>query len=85
MYYESRRYEGVPFPERVDVPTAVTNFPGELFLPPRAWVEKQFNLVHWSRPACGGHFAASKRRICSSTTSVPHFAPYARPHSCASF
>jgi len=27
-------------------------------LPPRAWVEKQFNLVHWSHPARGGHFAA---------------------------
>jgi pimeloyl-ACP methyl ester carboxylesterase len=58
MYYESRRYDGKPFPERVDVPTAVANFPGELFLPPRAWVEKQFNLVHWSHPPRGGHFAA---------------------------
>ena len=58
MYYESRRYEGAPFPERVDVPTAVANFPGELFLPPRAWVEKQFNVVHWSHPERGGHFAA---------------------------
>ncbi|HET6473437.1 MAG TPA: epoxide hydrolase [Pseudomonadales bacterium] len=58
MYYESRRYTGSPFPERVDAPTAVANFPGELFLAPRAWVEKQFNLVHWSHPARGGHFAA---------------------------
>ena len=58
MYYESRRYDGRPFPERVEVPTAVANFPGELSLPPRAWVERQFNLVHWSLPEKGGHFAA---------------------------
>ncbi len=58
MYYESRRYDGRPFPARVDVPTAVANFPGELAAPPRAWVEKQFNLVHWSFPERGGHFAA---------------------------
>ena len=58
MYYESRRYDGKPFPERVDVPTAVANFPGELYLPPRAWVEKQYNVVHWSQPSRGGHFAA---------------------------
>lgn len=58
LYYESRRYEGASFPDRVEVPTAVANFPGELFLPPRAWVEKQFNVVHWSYPERGGHFAA---------------------------
>ncbi len=58
MYYESRRYDTRPFPERVEVPTAVANFPGELAAPPRAWVERQFNLVHWSFPERGGHFAA---------------------------
>lgn len=58
MYYESRHYETRPWPERVNVPTAVANFPGELSLPPRAWVERQFNLVHWSFPERGGHFAA---------------------------
>ena len=58
MYYESRHYEGRPWPERVAVPTAVANFPGELAAPPRAWVERQFNLVHWSHLPRGGHFAA---------------------------
>ena len=58
MYYESRHYDGRPFPARVDVPTAVANFPGELAQPPRAWVERQFNLVHWTFPERGGHFAA---------------------------
>jgi pimeloyl-ACP methyl ester carboxylesterase len=58
MYYESRHYDARPWPERVDVPTAVANFPAELSLPPRAWVERQFNLVRWSFPERGGHFAA---------------------------
>ncbi len=58
MYYESRHYSARPWPERVNVPTAVANFPGELSLPPRAWVERQFNLVRWSFPERGGHFAA---------------------------
>ena len=58
MYYESRNYTERPFPKRVEAPTAVANFPGELSLPPRAWVEHQFNLVRFSHPARGGHFAA---------------------------
>ncbi|MGA1370715.1 MAG: epoxide hydrolase family protein [Pseudomonadales bacterium] len=58
MYYESRHYQGRPWPERVLVPTAVANCPGELAAPPRAWVERQFNLVHWSHLPRGGHFAA---------------------------
>lgn len=59
LYYENRRYaEGPSAPERVDVPTAVAIFPGELYQPPRVWVERQFNLVAWSEPSHGGHFAA---------------------------
>lgn len=58
MYYESRQIDGRPFPERIETPTAVANFPGELALPPRGWVERQFHLVRWSFPERGGHFAA---------------------------
>lgn len=59
LYYENRRYtDGPPAPERVDVPMAAAIFPGELYLPPRAWVARQFNLVRWSELPKGGHFAA---------------------------
>ena len=59
LYYENRRYsDGPAAPERVDVPTAAAIFPGELYLPPRAWVARQFNLVRWSELPKGGHFAA---------------------------
>ena len=43
---------------RVTVPTGVAVFPREIIKTPRAWVARQFNLVHWSLPARGGHFAA---------------------------
>jgi hypothetical protein len=36
----------------------VAVFPGELYLPPRAWVERHYAVVHWSVQDRGGHFAA---------------------------
>jgi pimeloyl-ACP methyl ester carboxylesterase len=59
LYYENRRYGDAPAaPQRVDVATSVSMFPGELYLPPRVWVERQYNLVNWFEPTRGGHFAA---------------------------
>ncbi len=43
---------------RIEVPTAVAMFPGEISYPPRAWTEAAYNVVRWSRPDRGGHFAA---------------------------
>jgi microsomal epoxide hydrolase len=59
LYYENRHYgDGPAAPQRVDVATSVSMFPGELYLPPRVWVERQYNLVNWFEPTRGGHFAA---------------------------
>jgi hypothetical protein len=44
--------------EFVTVPTGVASFPAEITKMPRAWVESRYNLVHWTQPARGGHFAA---------------------------
>ena len=43
---------------RVTVPTAVAQFPGEMSYPPRSWTEAAYNLVRWTTPPRGGHFAA---------------------------
>jgi microsomal epoxide hydrolase len=43
---------------RVDVPTGCAIFPKELVKPPRAWVEKVYNVQRWTRFRSGGHFAA---------------------------
>ncbi len=42
----------------VKVPTGCAIFPGELSRLPRAWVEKSFNVTHWTDMDRGGHFAA---------------------------
>jgi pimeloyl-ACP methyl ester carboxylesterase len=59
IYWEMRQNGRDAIPQaRVPVPTAVAMFPGEIVYPPRAWTEAAFNVVRWSHPARGGHFAA---------------------------
>ncbi len=59
IYWEMRENGRDAIPQgRIDVPTAVAMFPGEIVYPPRSWTEAQFNVVRWSHPAKGGHFAA---------------------------
>jgi len=43
---------------RVEVPTGCALFAKEIVKPPRAWVEKLYNVKRWTRFASGGHFAA---------------------------
>jgi pimeloyl-ACP methyl ester carboxylesterase len=59
IYWEMRqaRRDAVPA-ARIEVPTAVAMFPGEISFPPRASVDAAYNVVRWSTPARGGHFAA---------------------------
>jgi len=43
----------------ITIPVGVTVFPGEVYRPPKAWVERAYrNLVYYHRAAKGGHFAA---------------------------
>ena len=44
--------------ERVIVPCGVARFPLEAPFPPRAWVERVYNVVQWTHMPRGGHFAA---------------------------
>lgn len=45
--------------QRIDVPTGVARFPADTFaMPPRQWVERLANVVHWTEMPAGGHFAA---------------------------
>ena len=59
IYWEMQqaRRDAVPT-RRIETPTAVAMFPGEISYPPRPWTEAAYNVVRWSRPARGGHFAA---------------------------
>jgi epoxide hydrolase len=45
--------------QKLDMPVAVSIFPGELFRPPRLWGERVYSrLFYWNEAAHGGHFAA---------------------------
>jgi len=61
--YYGRREEGgrilSPEGRRVEVPTACALFPKELLAwPPRSYVERIYNVQHWTEMPRGGHFAA---------------------------
>jgi len=41
------------------IPVAVSAFPDEIYQAPQGWAEKAYpKLIHYNRPAKGGHFAA---------------------------
>ncbi len=44
--------------QKVEPPTGVVKLPAEIPMPPREWVERAFNVVHWTELPRGGHFAA---------------------------
>jgi pimeloyl-ACP methyl ester carboxylesterase len=56
IYYENQRAAGPQ--RRVEVPTACAVFPKEISIPPRRWVQAQYNLTRWTEMPRGGHFAA---------------------------
>jgi pimeloyl-ACP methyl ester carboxylesterase len=62
LYRESAR---VPLQirtgERITPPMGFARFPKELVQPPREWLERFFNLVHWTEMPRGGHFAAMEQ------------------------
>lgn len=61
LYFESAR---APLRFKPDdfirVPTGVAHFPKEDPFPPRSWVERGYNLQHWTEMPSGGHFAAAE-------------------------
>ena len=45
--------------QELDMPVAVSVFPGEAYKPPRVWGERTYSkLVYWNAAGQGGHFAA---------------------------
>jgi pimeloyl-ACP methyl ester carboxylesterase len=44
--------------EFIYIPVAFAEFPKELPTPPRSFVEKGYNIKHWTKMPIGGHFAA---------------------------
>ena len=59
-------WEGAKAPLRwgqddfVSVPCGVARFPREAPFPPREWIERGYNVQHWTEMPRGGHFAAAE-------------------------
>lgn len=62
LYFErARNLEPFTPGERITVPTGVALFPNELVReahPPREWIERTYNLEHYTSYPRGGHFPA---------------------------
>ncbi len=59
LYFESSHTKSDLFAHgRIETPTGHAIFPGELYLPPRAWANELYNIQHWTEQPKGGHFAA---------------------------
>jgi pimeloyl-ACP methyl ester carboxylesterase len=56
LYWENAHSHEVQ--ERVTVPTGVARYPKEVLRYPRSWVERYYNVTHWTGMPRGGHFAA---------------------------
>ncbi len=56
-----RRPPAAMRPERIEVPTAVADFPKEPVRVPRSAAQRKFDLVQWTEMQQGGHFAAMEQ------------------------
>jgi len=58
LYYETTRANDWYLTSRVGPPVGYAEFPRENFVPPRAWVDTQYDVARWTKMPSGGHFAA---------------------------
>ena len=59
LYFEVRKAPLHLAPgERIGVPCGIAHLPKEAPFPPRSWIERGYNIQHWTEFASGGHFAA---------------------------
>jgi pimeloyl-ACP methyl ester carboxylesterase len=59
LYWEGRKRPLKFAPgEKINVPVGVAHFPREIPIPPRAYVERGYNVTRWAEMPSGGHFAA---------------------------
>jgi pimeloyl-ACP methyl ester carboxylesterase len=80
MYLESRRAPLVfQRDERIAVPCGVLRLAREEPMPPRAWVERVYDVVRWTEKPEGGHFAAWEEPDVFATDVREFVAPFRRP------
>jgi pimeloyl-ACP methyl ester carboxylesterase len=61
LYYEGRKAPlQLGRDDFVRVPCGIARFPKEEPFPPRPWIERGYNVQHWTNMPRGGHFAAAE-------------------------
>jgi len=65
--------------DRVNVPTAVAIFPGDIDRPPREWGERVYDVRRWTEMPRGGHFAALEEPGLLARDIREFFRPLRRP------
>ncbi len=65
IYFGRREEGGLIFPKefkKIPIPAGIAIFPKEITeWPPRSYIERIFNVHHWSEFSGGGHFAALEK------------------------
>jgi pimeloyl-ACP methyl ester carboxylesterase len=61
LYWEHQHAPREDMPQSVPVPTGVARYPKEIVRFPRPWVERRYNVTHWTDMPRGGHFAAMEQ------------------------
>ncbi len=76
LYWE---YKGGFFNAKgVNIPVAVSVFPGEQYEAPRSWTERAYpKLIHYNKLDKGGHFAAWEEPQLFAASCVPAFDRFA--------
>jgi pimeloyl-ACP methyl ester carboxylesterase len=60
LYRESAKTP-VHLKGQLTVPCGIAHFPKEEPFPPRSWIERGYNIQHWTEMPRGGHFAAMEQ------------------------
>ena len=61
IYYENTH--SLPPMKEIKVPIGLALFPEDILLPPKEWVEKNLDIIHWTEMPRGGHFAAMEEPL----------------------
>lgn len=67
------------YARRVEVPSGFAIFAGDVVRPPRAWAERVANVVRFTEPPRGGHFAAFEEPELYAQELREFFRPYRDP------
>jgi hypothetical protein len=74
FYYETAHSTTAGY-GRVEIPTGMAMSSADMFPAPREWVERQYNVIHWTDLPRGGHFLEWEVPTSSPTTYVPSSTP----------